>query len=77
MVACAERRCGMICEYSNVWGDDIAEDDSDLDELFRGVVVFALVASLGLYFADRTLFFKAVVGVIVLIILIVVAAILW
>ena len=52
-------------------------DDSDLDELLRGVVVFALVASLGLYFADRFLFYKAVAGLVVLIVLIFVGAILW
>jgi restriction endonuclease Mrr len=52
-------------------------DDTDLEELLRGAIVLGLVASFGLYFADRTLFFKAVAGFIVLIILIAVGAILW
>jgi hypothetical protein len=53
------------------------KDDDDLEELFRAGIVLALAGSLGFYFADRTLFYKAVAGLIVLIILIVVGAILW
>src|SRR3974390_3072440 len=52
-------------------------DEDDLGELFRGLVGFAVIGSLGLYVADRALFYKAVAGLIVLIILIVVGAILW
>ncbi len=52
-------------------------DDTDLDELLRAAIALALVGSLGPYFADRTLFFKVVAGLVVLIILIVAGAILW
>ena len=40
-------------------------------------MVLAIIGALALFFADRALFFKAVAGLVVLIILIVVGAILW
>jgi restriction endonuclease Mrr len=52
-------------------------DDSDLEDLFSGLFGLSILGSLGLYVADRTLFYKAVAGLVVLIILVVVGAILW
>jgi len=52
-------------------------DDSDLEDLFRALFGLSILGSLGLYFADRALFYKVAAGLIVLIILIVVGAILW
>jgi type II secretory pathway pseudopilin PulG len=52
-------------------------DDSNLEELFGGLFGHSILGSLGLYFADRALFYEAAAGLIVLIILIVVGAILW
>jgi hypothetical protein len=52
-------------------------DDSDLEDLFSGLFGLTILGSLGLYFADRALFYKAVAGLVVLIILIVVGVILW
>ena len=53
------------------------DDDPDVFDLVRGLLVLAIIGSLALFFADRALFFKAVAGLVVLIILIVVGAILW
>ena len=52
-------------------------NDSDLDDLFTGLFGLSILGSLGLYVADRTLFYKAAAGLVVLIVLIVVGAILW
>ena len=52
-------------------------NDSDLDDLFTGLFGLSILGSLGLYVADRTLFYKAAAGLLVLIVLIVVGAILW
>ena len=53
------------------------KDDADLEELLRGLIVLVVVGSLALFFADRALFYKAVVGLCVLVVLTTVAAILW
>ena len=53
------------------------KDDSDLDDLFGALFGLTILGSLGLYFADRALFYEAVAGLVVLVILIVVGAILW
>ena len=53
------------------------EDDSYIEDLFRSLFGLSILGSLGLYFADRALFYEAVAGLVVLIILIVVGAILW
>ena len=53
------------------------KDDSNLEDLFGTLFGLTILGSLGLYVADRALFFKAVAGLIGLIILIVVGAILW
>ena len=52
-------------------------NNSDLDDLFTGLFGLSILGSLGLYVADRTLFYKAAAGLVVLIVLIVVGAILW
>ena len=52
-------------------------NDFDLDDLFTGLFGLSILGSLGLYVADRTLFYKAAAGLVVLIVLIVVGAILW
>src|SRR5271166_5710891 len=53
------------------------KDDGDLEELLRGLIVLVVVGSLALFFADRALFYKAVAGLVVLIIVVVVGVILW
>ena len=53
------------------------KDDSDLEDLFSALFGLTILGSLWLYFADRALFYEAIVGLIVLVILIVVGAILW
>jgi restriction endonuclease Mrr len=53
------------------------KDDSDLEDLFGALFGLTILGSLGLYFADRALFYEAVAGLVVLIILIVVGTILW
>jgi hypothetical protein len=53
------------------------KDDSDLEDLFSALFGLTILGSLGLYFADRALFYEAVAGLVVLVILIVVGAILW
>ena len=53
------------------------KDDPDLEDLFGALFGLTILGSLGLYVADRTLFYEAVAGLIVLIILIFVGAILW
>lgn len=53
------------------------KDDSDLEDLFGALFGLTILGSLALYFADRALFYEAVAGLVVLIILIVVGAILW
>ena len=52
-------------------------DDGDLEELLRGLIVLVVVGSLALFFANRALFYEAVAGLVVLIILIAVGVILW
>ena len=52
-------------------------DDSDLGDLFGGLFGLSILGSLGLYFADRTLFYKVAAGLAVFVVLIVVGAILW
>jgi restriction endonuclease Mrr len=52
-------------------------DDSGLEDLFSGLFGLSILGSLGLYVADRTLFYKAVAGLVVLVILVVVGAIVW
>ena len=51
--------------------------DDDVEDIFRGLFGLSILGSLGLYFADRTLFYEAAAGLALLIILIVVGAILW
>ena len=53
------------------------KEDSDIEDLFSALFGLAILGSLGLYFADRALFYKTVAGLVVLIILITVGAILW
>jgi hypothetical protein len=53
------------------------KDDSDLEDLFGALFGLTILGSLGLYFADRALFYEAVAGLVVLVILVVVGAILW
>ena len=52
-------------------------DDSDIEEFFGGLFGLTILGSLGLYFGDRALFYEAVAGLVVLIVLIVAGAILW
>ena len=52
-------------------------DNSDIEEFFGGLFGLTILGSLGLYFADRALFYKAVAGVVLLIIVIVAGVILW
>ena len=52
-------------------------DDSDTQDFFGSLFGLTILGSLGLYFGDRALFYKAVAGLIILIALIVVGAILW
>ena len=51
--------------------------DSDIEDFFSGLFGLTILGSLGLYFADRALLYKAVAGVVLLIILIAVGVILW
>ena len=44
-------------------------DDSDLDDLFGALFGLTILGSLGLYFADRALFYEAIAGLVVLVIL--------
>ena len=53
------------------------EDDSYIEDLFRSLFGLSILGSLGLYFADRPLFYEFVAGLCVLILLIVIAMILW
>ena len=53
------------------------KEDSDLEDLFSALFGLTILGSLGLYFGDHALFYKAVAGLVVFIALIVVGAILW
>ena len=72
----AERRCAMIRGYRR-YAAAISRDDPDIGEFFGGLFGLIILGSLGLYFADRALFYKAVAGLVVLIIVIVAGVILW
>ena len=52
-------------------------DDSDTQDFFGSLFGLTILGSLGLYFGDRALFYKAVAGLVILIALIVVGAVLW
>ena len=65
----------MICKY-RMYAAAISQNDSDIED-FSGLFGLVILGSLGLYFADRALFYKAVAGLVVLIIVIVAGVILW
>ncbi len=52
-------------------------DDSDLEDFLRSLIVFVVFGSLGLFLADRALFYQVAAGSCILIILVTVALIRW
>ena len=53
------------------------EDDPDVFDLVRGLLVIAIFGSVSLYFVDRTKFFEVVAGLGVLVVVITAVSILW